>query len=235
MSDNPAASAATVAETIYPNQGNQGNQGNSAQPTSTTAPEVPAQPTAASPEAAPEPKPETLLAAAEAEPKAEEPAIEPFNPEGLTAPEGITIDPEVFGKFSEIAKAAGISQPTAQALMDLYHSVVSGQETKILDAWKTTREGWVTEVKADREVGGSNLEEVRRTVAKVLDNPDLTDPKFREALEVTGIGDNLAAVRTLYRWAKALTEGGPVNGDAISRRTPRSLAEVMYPNLNTER
>jgi hypothetical protein len=175
------------------------------------------------------------LAAAEAEPKPEEPEVPPFNPEGITAPEGVTLDPEVFGKFSEIAKGSGMSHATAQSLMDLYHSVISSQETKNLDAWKTTREGWVTEVKADREVGGTNLDEVKRTVAKVLDNPDLTDPKFREALEITGIGDNPAAVRTLYRWAKALTEGGPVTGDAPSRRTPRSLAEVMYPNLHAER
>jgi hypothetical protein len=225
MSDKPAATpngaAPSVADTIYP-------------PGQT--PETPPAAAPATTEAAPaaaEPKAETLLAAAEAEEaKPEEP---PFNPEGMTVPEGMTLDTEMFGKFSEIAKSSAMSQTTAQSLLDLYHSVVSTQETKNLEAWKTTREGWVTEVKADREVGGSNLDEVKRTVAKVLDNPDLTDPGFRQALEFTGIGDNPAAVRTLYRWAKALTEGTPVTGDAPSRQTPRSLAQVMYPNLNTER
>jgi len=221
MSDKAQAS---TAETIYPNQ--EGAAG--------STPEVAA--ATPSPEAVETPKAETLLAAAEAEPKPEAvPAEPPFDPETFKPPEGLTLDPETFGKFSEIAKSSGMSHATATSLMDLYHSVASTQETKNLEAWKTTREGWVTEVKADREVGGSNLDEVKRTVAKVLDNPDLTDPKFREALEITGIGDNPAAVRTLYRWAKALTEGGPVTGDAPSRRTPRSLAEVMYPNLNAER
>src|SRR6478672_4703943 len=133
MSDNTNS----IADTIYPAATPGGAAGDSGQTSAPpVAPEVPATPSEGT--AAPEPKAETLLAAAEAEPKAE-PEVPPFNPEGITTPEGVTIDPEVFGKFSEIAKDSGMSHATAQSLMDLYHSVISSQETKNLDAWKTTR------------------------------------------------------------------------------------------------
>jgi len=51
----------------------------------------------------------------------------------------------------------------------------------------------------------------------VLDNPELSDPKFREALVFTGAGNHPAIVRTLYRWARSLSEGGAVIGGAPDR------------------
>jgi hypothetical protein len=225
----------SAAETIYP------NQSPAAAPIETapeTAVEQTPAPGSASPEErAPETTP-TLLTekpAEEAKQEAAEPPPPPFEADKITFPEGVKPDPEIFGKFGEIASKSGMSQETAQSLMDLYHSVASAQEEKNLDAWKTTREGWVTAVKDDREIGGANLDDVKRTVAKVLDNPALSDPNFRAALEVTGIGDHPAAIRTLYRWAKALTEGTPVTGNAPSRQAPRSLAQNIYPHLSPER
>jgi hypothetical protein len=227
----------SAAETIYPSAATEtpaaADPSTKAQDTpATAAPDTPApQETTAPASETP-----TLLTEKPAEEaKPEEPAApppEPFEAEKITFPEGVKPDPEVFGKFGEIAKQSGMSQATAQSLMDLYVTVASAEAMKSLDAWKTTREGWVTAVKADKEIGGNNLDDVKRTVAKILDNPELTDPKFREALEITGIGDNPAAIRSLYRWAKALSEGTPVSGDAPSRRAPRSLAEVMYPHLS---
>jgi hypothetical protein len=224
-------SDAGIAERIYP------TATPAADPAAPPAAPTGGEPSAATETPAPAADPTTLLTEKPDEAKPEEAPAPPeplFEAEKITFPEGVKPDPETFEKFSEIAAKAGMSQDTAQSLMDLYHTVAGAEATKNADAWKATREGWVAEVRADKEVGGANLDAVKRTVAKVLDDATLTDPKFREALEYTGIGDNPAAIRTLYRWAKALTEGTHVGGDAPSRRAPRSLAEVMYPNL-TER
>jgi hypothetical protein len=226
-------SDASIAERIYPAATPEAAA--DAAPTTpdkaAPAPETTAAPDAAASEDA------TLLTGKSAEDGKEEaapaePPPAPFEADKITFPEGVKPDPEIFGRFGEIAAKASMSQETAQSLMDLYHTVASAEASKTFDAWKTTREGWVAEVRADKEVGGANLDMVKRTVAKALDDTSLTDPKFREALEVTGIGDNPAAVRTLYRWAKALTEGTHVGGNAPTGRVPRSLAEVMYPNLS---
>ena len=225
------------ADTIYPGGPVEGGAV-APQAAETPAPADTAAPEGAAASETPPSETPTLLTekAKEAKPaEPEAPPPEPFDHEKISFPDGVKPDPETFGKFSEIAKANGISHAAAQELMNLYSTVASAEATKSFDAWRTTREGWVTAVKADQEIGGSNLDEVKRTVAKVLDDTALTDPKFREALEITGIGDNPAAIRTLYRWAKALTEGSPVSGDAPSRRASRSLAEAIYPNLSAER
>jgi len=194
-------------------------------------------------------KPSTLLTEDKpAEKPVEAPVV--YDETKLTFPEGATPDKESLSKFGEIAKAAGLSQSVAQQLMDLYANVTKVESSKNHDAWKTTRDGWVTEVKERtpeivNAVAGElrGLDAVKTTVSKVIDNPALTHPKFREALELTGIGDNPAAIVTMYRWAKALTEGSGVAGamgDQVTggrqTGTNRTAASVLYPNLNqTER
>lgn len=197
--------------------------------------------------------PATLLTEGAAPPPAEgEPAAAPeaFDPEKITFPEGTSPDKELLGKFGEIAKAHGLTQPAAQQLVDLYNTVAKTQADANRTAWNTTLTGWEAEVRADKDVIGKaslkdengtvlqGLDAVKVVVAKALNNPTLTDPKFREALEVTGIGSHPAAVRTLYQWAKALTEGGAVRAggpspDAGRRETsgPQTAARALYPNL----
>jgi hypothetical protein len=131
----------------------------------------------------------------------EKPAEAPiFDAAKIVVPEGTTIDAERLGAFAEIAK--GLPHETAQKLVDFYVSAQRAESEKSLGFWKTTRDGWEKEVREDKEIGGANLEKVLQTVGKVLDNPQLTDPKFREALEFTGIGSHPAAVRTLYKWRR---------------------------------
>jgi hypothetical protein len=177
-------------------------------------------------------------------------APEAFDPEKITFPEGTAPDKELLGKFGEIAKAHGLTQPAAQQLVDLYNTVAKTQADANRTAWNSTLASWETEVREDKGVIGKatlkgengttlqGLEAVKVTVARVINNPELTDPKFREALEVTGIGSNPAAVRTLYQWAKALTEGSAVraggpspNVGARSDTGPQTAARALYPNL----
>ncbi len=169
------------------------------------------------------------------EPK--EPAPPAYDETKLTFPDGVTLDKEALGKFGEIAKASGLSQPAAQQLVDLYNSVSKANSDTIMANWNKTCDGWVAEVKADKEIGAAvlgdlrGLDAVKATVGKIIDNPALTDPKFRESLEISRWGDNPAAIRTLYRWAKALTEGSGVRGEPPSAQRPRSAAATLYPNL----
>ncbi len=171
------------------------------------------------------------------ESKPTEPASPAYDEAKLTFPEGVTLDKESLSKFGEIAKVAGLSQPAAQQLVDLYNSVSKANSDTIMANWNKTCDGWVTEVKADKEIGAAvlgdlrGLDAVKATVGKIIDNPALTDPKFRESLEISRWGDNPAAIRTLYRWAKALTEGSGIRGEPPSAQRPRSAASALYPNL----
>jgi hypothetical protein len=213
--------------------------------TATPPATAPAEGAAAAPEKVAE---TTLLTEGKPAEAVEAPA--PFDLEKLTFPEGRAPDKELLGKFGEIAKTHGLTQPAAQQLVDLYNTVAKTAADANRTAWNTTLASWEAEVREDKGVIGKaslkgengtvmqGLEAVKVTVARVLDNPELTDPKFREALEITGIGSNPAAVRTLYQWAKALTEGAAVraggpspNVGARDNAAPQTSARALYPNL----
>ena len=167
--------------------------------------------------------------AAETEKPAEE-APAPFDPEKITLPEGMKPDAEVLGKFGEIAAKHKVSQEAAQELVNLYHSVAGAQAKQNWDTWQTTQASWVSDVKADGEIG--NLDEVKRTVGRFLDDPAFAGPKTREGFEVTGSGNHPEVIRFIYRLSKALAEGTHVTGNGpVRQAAERSLAERIYPNL----
>lgn len=158
-----------------------------------------------------------------------EPAPEPFDAEKLEVPEEIDRKSENFTKFIEFAKAQGFNQAQAKDLVAMHHAALKATSDAIYGEWKEQNAKWVDEVKADPEVGGSNFEKVRQTVAKVLDNPELSDPKFREALDFTGAGNHPAVVRTLFKWASRLTEGDSITGSPPPRDNQGRTVERPDP------
>jgi hypothetical protein len=90
--------------------------------------------------------------------------------------------------------------------------------------------GWQNEIKADKEIGGDKLPATLQTVSKALDQ--YGTPGVRQALDYTGAGNNPEIVRTIYAMAKALGEGGHVNGNPPNgRQGPIDAASAIYPNL----
>lgn len=176
--------------------------------------------------------PKDSLLSASSEPE-KTPAEEPFDAEKLTLPEGFDKSEAntLYHGFTSLAKELGLSQPAAQKLVDFHNGEMSKHSEALQQSWTTTQEGWIAEVKADKEVG--NLNETRAVIAKVMGNREFTDPRFEEAMALTGAGNHPAVIRTLFRWAKALSEGGPVTGTPPQRpsSTRPSPAEAIYgPN-----
>jgi hypothetical protein len=100
-----------------------------------------------------------------------------------------------------------------------------------LNAWAEQNTKWQNEVKADQELGGAKLDEVKQTISKVLDNTELSDPKVREVLDFTGAGNHPAIIRTFYRWAQKLSEGGSVAGEPAPRNADGTLANQQRPSV----
>jgi hypothetical protein len=159
----------------------------------------------------------------------------PFAEDKLTLPEGFEKG-ENFKEFTDIV--TGLPHAKAQALVELHAKYVDAAVNKLTQAWESQQVEWQTAVKNDPEIGGAKLEGVKQTIAKVLDNTEFTDPEFRKAIISTGAGNHPAVIRTMYRMAKALTEGGSVAGGAPNREKDGStsgqqpsIAEAMYgPN-----
>lgn len=158
--------------------------------------------------------------------------------EAFKLPEGVTLDPKVNEEATALFKANGLSQAQAQSLIDFHVAKAQAAAQRPYDAYAEMRQGWQTEVKADKEIGGI-LPQVKETVSRALDS--LGDPKlatdFRAAMDLTGAGDHPAFIKAFYKLAQRVTEGTAVRGAgpaAVGQRSPNagpiSAAKALYPN-----
>lgn len=178
-------------------------------------------------------------------PAADQSLLNSKTPEGapekyadFTAPEGYELDPAVIAEASPIFKELGLSQPAAQRLVDFYIDKANAAAQAPIKLWEDTQKQWVTEIKADPDLG-RRLDSVKANVSKMLDG--LGDSKlaseFRTAMDLTGAGNNPAFIRVMDKLASKLTEGTFVKGGGPSQHGQTApgnrtgLAQAMYPNL----
>jgi hypothetical protein len=159
--------------------------------------------------------------------------------EPFKVPEGHEIDEKEFKEVTELFKGMNLSQEQGQKLIDKY--VATNQEAfdAPYKAWNDLQEKWIADVKADPDIG-HRIPEVKATIGKALDT--LGDPKlaasFREAMDLTGAGNNPAFVKAFWKLAQQVTEGGHVAGTGPSPHGQRApgqgaptAAKALYPNL----
>lgn len=195
-----------------------------------------------------EPKPETKAESSEPSPKpslanekpAQASAGAPEKYEAFKVPEGFEMPEESSKEVSAMFKDLNLSQEQGQKLVDYYVKQSQDAAEAPFKLWEQTQEAWQTQVRNDPEIGGK-LNEVRTTISKVIDG--LGDTKlandFRAAMDYTGAGNNLAFIKTFYKLAQQLTEGGHVAGTGPSKfgqqapgTTERpTVARALYPNL----
>lgn len=158
----------------------------------------------------------------------------------FTAPEGVELDKETVGEAQTLFKELDLSQPAAQKLVDFFNAKIAKVAEAPFEAYRTMRKEWQDSVKADSEIGGGKFDQVKATIGRTLDSVFQGDPAgrqaFREAMDLTGAGDNPAFVRAFYRLAQKAGEGTSVRGGGPaptgqSDGTRRTGASAMYPNL----
>lgn len=159
-------------------------------------------------------------------PKTETPSV--FDAAKYTAPEGISIDAEAMGKFSEVAKAQGLTQAQGDALIGMWNEMQAKAAEQQSSAWNALQDKWRNEITADKEFGGQKLtSEVLPTISRAISQ--FGSPELKDALNITGAGNNPAVIKFVYQMAKAVTEGGPVQGKAVAQgEPPRTAADIMY-------
>ena len=182
-------------------------------------------------------------AAAVTPPKPTEPVGAPEKYADWKLPEGYTLDAGVGEAGSKLFKELNLPQDQAQKLVDFFseHSLKASKENDAF--WETTRKDWREGLKNDPSIGklvgtdgnfGPDSPLVR-TVNQALDglqNPKLVSD-FKEAMELTGAGDNPAFVRVLHALASKVTEGTTyAKGEPSKTANARPTAgAALYPNL----
>lgn len=141
-------------------------------------------------------------------------------------------DDPLFKSFGELMADDKLApNDRGQKLIDLYHGAVKQAGEANTLAWQKVNETWIGQVKADAEIGGAKFETTKTSIARTIDllGPDKASA-FRQALDVTGIGNNPAFWHGMAAFAKLLTEGGHVAGSpAGSGRADMKPAD-FFPN-----
>jgi hypothetical protein len=158
--------------------------------------------------------------------------------------EGTELDTKLIESVTPLFKELGLSQEGAQKLFDFHNAAVKAAVEGPANVMNEMRTEWRGEVVKDPTLGNGtdNLKpEVRANIAKAIES--VGDAKavasFKEAMDLTGAGDNPALIRGLNAIGKLLSEGTLVRGgtpsplgQTKSGETSRpSPAQAMYPSL----
>jgi|SRR5581483_8205241 len=155
------------------------------------------------------------------------------------APEGYELNAKLVEEATPIFKELGLTQEAAQKLVDFYAKAAAEPERLMTEM----RSGWRDEVIKNPALGDGkdNLKpEVRANISRAIEN--VGDAKaisaFKEAMDLTGVGDHPAIIAGLNALGKQLAEGTLVRGGAPSSagqtapNAPKpTAAQALYPNL----
>lgn len=218
----------------------------------TPAPSAPAAPPATPAAPAPDGKPAATVAEAGGAPplidkNAAPPAVDPAKPGDpakpadaapaeieFKAPDGVTIDEKTAGEFKALLSDEKLTpSERAQKLVDMHVSAMKAIAEAPQKAWSDLNSKWQAEVKADKELGGTNFDAMRSTIAKAI--TDVGGPDANavfEALHMTGAANNPAIVRMFYRMSRAFVEGSAVSGNPAGEKAKGFASAVasMYPS-----
>ncbi|MBS0520517.1 MAG: hypothetical protein JSR90_17610 [Proteobacteria bacterium] len=177
------------------------------------------------PEARTEAAPETPTAAAsEASLLAQD--APPVAYESFRLPEGVALDADSMKSATELFAHSGLSQEQAQKFIDLAVSREQAAAQKGMQAFVDLQNKWVSEIKADPDIGGDKLTASLASASRAIDR--LGVPGLREALNLTGAGNHPAVVKAFVRLGQMVSEDRFAPGKDAAPAAPRSLAEVIY-------
>ena len=172
-----------------------------------------------------EPAPEQQQREQPQQPIAAEPPAPPSYGE-FKLPEGVTVDADSLRPATELFAETGLNQDQAQKFIDLAMARETAAAHKSVQAFVDLQNQWVSEIKADPDIGGDRLKSSLASANRAIDRLDV--PGLREALNFTGAGNHPAVVKAFVRLGQMIAEDRFRPGHPARPQVPRSPAEVIY-------
>lgn len=141
-------------------------------------------------------------------------------------PDGMTIDAEELARAHALFAESGLPQEHAQKFVDHAVSREKAAAERGLKAFIELQNKWVSEIKADPDIGGAKLNASMAAAARAIDR--LAVSGLREALNLTGAGNHPAVVKAFVRLGQLISEDRFAPGHDAAPAAPRSPAEVIY-------
>lgn len=154
----------------------------------------------------------------------------------LKAPEGFEqLDSKLVETFEPLARELNLSNDKANKLVEtMMPKVVERITEQHREAWGKQLETWVSDVKADKEIGGEalggNLQAAQRAITKygtpelksMFDYPSAENPKG------LGLGNHPELVRFISRIGKAMGDDALITGNGSAAGEKKSAAQVLF-------
>ena len=155
----------------------------------------------------------------------------------FTLPDGFEgeLDTEAVALAEPIFRELGLSQDKADKLIGLYAQVFPKATEKVLKTFSdldaTTRADWLTEAKADKDIGGAKWDESMVYAAKALDRLGYAKgTPFRQLLDTSGLGNHPEMIRAFRKIGELVGEDGDFVRTGAGGPVSENPARVMYPN-----
>lgn len=149
--------------------------------------------------------------------------------EDFKAPEGVTLDAEVLGEFTEYARELGLNQEKAQKAVDMAAKLMQKAQNAHVEAYKAQQGEWVKSLQTDPEIGGAKFLETQAAANKALDT--FGDAELVDYLKATGLSNFPPLFKAFHKIGKLLAEDKFVTGGAATQQQA-DPARRMYPNSN---
>lgn len=177
-----------------------------------------------------EKKPEGEKHAEGAPKEGEKPAAEKKVPEKyeLKRKENSALPVERVAAIEAEAKAKGLTNEEAQALLDRDESVVADHVKRESDALKERQSQWKESVASDKEMGGENQTRFVAHAHRVIER--FGSPELKTILNNTELGNHPELVRLLGRVGLAIGEDRLVVPTAEAGAVKKATEEKFYDN-----
>ena len=137
----------------------------------------------------------------------------------LAPPEGFQLDSEVESEFRKFAAERNWSKDDVSALKDMQVKLYEKQ----IAAHAETVAKWGEDLKADKEIGGTEYDENAGRAVQAMH--EFFSPEARDLMDKTGMGNHPEIVKGFVRIGKLFGEGGTVSGLGGNRAT---IVDAMY-------
>lgn len=162
----------------------------------------------------------------EGENKGEGESGAPETYEDFKVPDDMKVDAEKLTKFQDLAREFKLTQDGAQKLIDMQVEFSKDVLAQNVEAWKTMRDGWLKDSKADEEIGGQKYAESIEVSQRAL--VQFGTPALIELLETYGLGNHPEMIRFTARVGAAIGEDKIVPGGGGPGGQQKSTAERIF-------
>lgn len=131
----------------------------------------------------------------------------PFKVEEIKLPEGMEIDPAVSKDFTALVNEFGIGRDAVAKLIDLQAGFMKSTSERDTANWTKTQDEWKANVMADKVIGGDKNPEAMARVAFLRDTYGKELPGLKQALDMTGAGNNPDFIKWIVNISQDLVEG----------------------------